>query len=80
MFDGLVGVVNVLDGLGEIAVFEVGGASGLGQKVLVDVLVFEVIYFLVEGGGGRAEVIGGDGVEGFGFVGEFCFLVLGVGF
>ena len=80
MFDGLVGVVNVLYGLGEIAVFEVGGASGLGQKVLIDVFVFEVIYFLVEGGGGRAEVIGGDGVEGFGFVGEFCFLMLGVGF
>ena len=80
MFDGLVGVVYVLDGLGEIAVFEVCGASGLGQKVLVDVLVFEVVYFLMEGGGGRAEVIGGDGVEGFGFVGEFCFLVLGVGF
>lgn len=60
--------------------FEVGGTSEIGQKVLVDVLVFEVIYFLVEGGGGRAEVIGGDSVEGFGFGGEFCFLVLGVGF
>ena len=49
--------------------------------VLVDILVFEVIESLLEGGLAMlGNVLCCDGVEGLGFGGESGGVVLGVGF